>query len=635
MKMPCDKSISCPVPTSSTGEGYDWPIANFSSEAPDREIFISPVPGWNARGCDTWCLSYVSQAEADLCAKKLEAECIPDPSILKSNTDQTCIVYCEDGTPFSYTVMAGKVVQSSQALADEVAKGVACQEAAKMMVCIVTPGTGGGGGGSKPGGKTPDVKPGHGKPVRPPRPNSDNPGGGGYLGNQLWICAGDDELSDDPWFQVVGGGYTEEVEVSGGEPMQVPSSGGSYTISIQGGTIPTGATFAQFSPTTAGFTGMMAVPGSYDFTVQADDGNGGIKLTNYHVDVFGIDEPDLPDGHKGQPYSNQLTTSGGTMPVTYSLGSDAPGWMSMTDLGLITGTPDQLGGFTFTVTITDNEGAVCEQKLSMSVICPDIILVPTVGDGCKDVAYSGAVLASGGNPPYKFSGNSFGSMPDGITMAQDGQLSGTPTTIGTYTWGVRVVDADDCFTEGTVTMDVNLCNEAQTYTCPGQPGVSATTPAGTYAATGDNAGYPQSKLNEMAMNAAFNAVAASGNCSETAGLEISVGNQCGTGLNIKNNGLVTKYFYCESGDFGETPHFPTVLSVAPGQYFYTEVSHGGIGLAEHAAAISGARNWGGPCNMNPGDYVNYWPPLGTFTYSIAGGPNDRTTLFSWSLWNTF
>lgn len=59
-----------------------------------------------------------------------------------------------------------------------------------------------------------------------------------------------------------------------------------------------------------------------------------------------------------------------------------------------------------------------------------------------DSGYSGAVTASGGTSPYKYSVSS-GQMPSGVGLNQtSGNISGTPTASGSFNFSVSVTDAE-------------------------------------------------------------------------------------------------------------------------------------------------------------------------------------------------
>jgi Putative Ig domain len=63
-----------------------------------------------------------------------------------------------------------------------------------------------------------------------------------------------------------------------------------------------------------------------------------------------------------------------------------------------------------------------------------------LGSGTVGVAYSESLTASGGTGGYNFSIAS-GSLPPGLSLSSGGVISGTPTTAGTYTFGVEATDS--------------------------------------------------------------------------------------------------------------------------------------------------------------------------------------------------
>ncbi|SRR6266576_240303 len=67
------------------------------------------------------------------------------------------------------------------------------------------------------------------------------------------------------------------------------------------------------------------------------------------------------------------------------------------------------------------------------------ITTVSLPDATIGAAYSVTLTASGGVPPYTWSIIS-GALPDGLSMDLDGNITGTPTTQGVYTFTVQVVD---------------------------------------------------------------------------------------------------------------------------------------------------------------------------------------------------
>jgi len=74
---------------------------------------------------------------------------------------------------------------------------------------------------------------------------------------------------------------------------------------------------------------------------------------------------------------------------------------------------------------------------------PDPVEVATarLPQGRTRHSYHATLAAAGGTGPYTWA-LTLGALPPGLTLSTGGAISGTPTTLGTYTLTVRVTDAD-------------------------------------------------------------------------------------------------------------------------------------------------------------------------------------------------
>jgi large repetitive protein len=122
-----------------------------------------------------------------------------------------------------------------------------------------------------------------------------------------------------------------------------------------------------------------------------------------------------------------LMATGGTAPYTWS-GSPANG-LSLSSSGVISGTPSAGGNFSFSVQATDSLGASATANISVSVTGPLTITTGGV-PGFQNYTYPATLLAaSGGAPPYTWSGT----LPAGMNVTSNGILTGLPTASGTAT----------------------------------------------------------------------------------------------------------------------------------------------------------------------------------------------------------
>ncbi|MEX2660757.1 MAG: ice-binding family protein [Vicinamibacterales bacterium] len=92
--------------------------------------------------------------------------------------------------------------------------------------------------------------------------------------------------------------------------------------------------------------------------------------------------------------------------------------------------------------------------------CPVVTFSPaTLPNGTVGVAYAQTLTGSGGLAPYIFTVVA-GALPAGLTLTPAGSLSGTPTTAGSTSVTIRVIDANNCFADRVLTMVIAAA------TCP-------------------------------------------------------------------------------------------------------------------------------------------------------------------------
>ena len=183
-------------------------------------------------------------------------------------------------------------------------------------------------------------------------------------------------------------------------------------------------------------SGLVTAVFSGDATVTARvDGVTGTAT----VTVTGsITNTSLPDGERGRAYSQTLVATGGTGSYVWSLaGGGLPVGLNLSSSGVISGTPSQAGTFTFTVQVVSG-GATATAQLSITVVNPPLrVTTITLGEGYLGIAYNETLTAAGGSGSYVWS-LSGGSLPAGLSLASSGNISGTPTQVGTNTFSVQV-----------------------------------------------------------------------------------------------------------------------------------------------------------------------------------------------------
>jgi hypothetical protein len=139
-----------------------------------------------------------------------------------------------------------------------------------------------------------------------------------------------------------------------------------------------------------------------------------------------------------------MTASGGLGTYTYTLASGAlPVGLTLAADGTINGIPNAAPGlFTFTVKATDSNLATGTKtmtlKLETPVILVDSFALPTATIG---VTYLQTLSVTGGTAQYTYSLVD-GVLPAGLVLSTDGILFGSPTTPGTSSFSVLIVDAN-------------------------------------------------------------------------------------------------------------------------------------------------------------------------------------------------
>lgn len=141
--------------------------------------------------------------------------------------------------------------------------------------------------------------------------------------------------------------------------------------------------------------------------------------------------------------SSALSASGGHGGNVWSIASGSlPNGLSInSSTGAITGTATADGTFNFTVRVTDVEGFTADSAQSI-VVAQNLALAGTYPAGSSGVAYSStAVTVSGGHGGNVWSVAS-GSLPTGLSLnTSTGALTGTPSSAGSFSFTVRVTDA--------------------------------------------------------------------------------------------------------------------------------------------------------------------------------------------------
>ncbi len=214
-----------------------------------------------------------------------------------------------------------------------------------------------------------------------------------------------------------------------------------YTWSTSS-TLPDGMSFSSAGR----LSGTPTQTGSFDVVVHVIDSSepqlsGSSTLTLKVSDPLEIVNPTLPAGTVGESYEQHLVSDGGTAPVSWGIADgQLPAGLSLTTGGVISGTPTQAEDAVVTLRVTDQAGRSATREFTVVVKNPVSITTTSLPDGTVTVPYNQALAASGGDGAYTWSLTS-GSLPAGLSLATDGTISGTPSTVTSATFTVKVTDA--------------------------------------------------------------------------------------------------------------------------------------------------------------------------------------------------
>jgi subtilisin family serine protease/ABC-type amino acid transport substrate-binding protein len=168
------------------------------------------------------------------------------------------------------------------------------------------------------------------------------------------------------------------------------------------------------------------------------------QIYRLELSDLSIDTVRLPTVFTGVPYSETLTATGGATPYQWSIvDGTLPTGLGLDPLtGTLSGTTDTPLTTVLTVQLQDAQFATVSRTLRLVVTPPPLeIDTKTLPAATIDRPYSETLVASGGTPPYTAWTLAGGSLPLGITFANDGTLSGLAAEQGIFRFTAQVTDS--------------------------------------------------------------------------------------------------------------------------------------------------------------------------------------------------
>ena len=152
----------------------------------------------------------------------------------------------------------------------------------------------------------------------------------------------------------------------------------------------------------------------------------------------------------------------------------------------LSGPPASGGGGTYSLTLaaTNGVGTPALQPFTLTVSSVPLAISTTqLPAATAGTAYGATIVASGGTPPYAWSGAGV----DALTFSATGLLSGIPTQTGTFAQGVTVKDSTGATASTSLTLTVGAPIAISTTSLP--PGAAGTTYTATITASGGTGPY--------------------------------------------------------------------------------------------------------------------------------------------------
>ena len=226
-----------------------------------------------------------------------------------------------------------------------------------------------------------------------------------------------------------------------------------YSFKHSNGPLPPGL---EVTPITGELKGTPTQAGTFEFWVALND-NGGphnpaclIKGTESQAHFLMTVMPDLavttkvlPAAAPGRPYSAQLEFSNpeaGWAVIWDIVQGSLPGGLTLSDSGLISGTPASAEAKTFVVRAREPFRRFGEQQLTLTVAAA-LQASSSLRTGEVGLRYAGAVRASGGVSPLAFAVAS-GKLPAGLRLnPATGAVKGIPRRAGAFGLTFAVTDS--------------------------------------------------------------------------------------------------------------------------------------------------------------------------------------------------
>ncbi len=229
--------------------------------------------------------------------------------------------------------------------------------------------------------------------------------------------------------------YAQQLTATGGH--------GPYTWSLVQGSLPPGMSLSSSGL----LSGTPAIGGFYGFVVRAlDVGSLNAVVAGVHSYSLRVNYPPLAvvtntlaSAVIGSSYLQPLAATGGGGNYYWSIASGVlPTGLTLSSSGVISGFTAMAGTFPIVVQVSSfieafEQTVTAVAALSITVTYPPVVIVtpPILPSGSVNTQYLQTLRATGGTLSYTWAVIG-GTIPPGLLLTPEGNLSGTPTQSGNY-----------------------------------------------------------------------------------------------------------------------------------------------------------------------------------------------------------
>jgi hypothetical protein len=212
--------------------------------------------------------------------------------------------------------------------------------------------------------------------------------------------------------------------------------------------------------------GVSGVDGVFSYGSSSTFPSQGFNSSNYWVDVvltpsttltsiaITPTNPSVAAGSTQQFTATGTYSNGSTQNITTQVtwSSANTGVATISSSGLASA----IAGGSSTISAT--QGSVSGSTTLTVKPATLVISTTSLPNGVQNQAYSAALSATGGTPPYSWSLANSTSLPPGLSLSSLGQITGTPTAAGTTTFTVQVQDSGSPAQTATQSLSITITN---------------------------------------------------------------------------------------------------------------------------------------------------------------------------------